>query len=670
MPNILASIETGKNSLITNQIGMDTTGHNIANVNTEDYSRQRVDIGTMYPDNIQPGQIGKGVLIQKIERIYNKFLEQTLRTERTALAEWKAVNDSQILVEAAFNEPSEFGMNNRTSEFFNSWQNLSEYPEDYGLRSLVVDSGVDLSNTYNQLKLDLNDLRIKTDAEVSSIVTRINEILDDVADLNKRILSVEVAGNQPNDLKDRRDRLTTELAEYIDITITEEVHGQKIEFGNYLLVQGYVTNKLGTQQNPLNKDFVDITFGGSVINFNNFVEGSKGKLGGLIDFRDNTVPSYEASLNEYAAYIAHNVNDEHYSGYSFNGTTTNLNFFNFSDSNYSDTQAHTARTGIIRIDAMNNIEAGSHHLVIGAVGTMTANANGNLTAATGSIALNQAGLYTGTTSGDYYVQVVGYAGAPVAGDLVGLQVQLMRSGTALSGVMTLGAGAGPTNVAFGTYDGITFDANITADAVNPFIATERSNGYDPDLTASLDGGAAINVVGSALYTFTGGANNGFTAGGTMDIVFGPSVTIGNDTITSYTVDSELGVLQQIQLDANNVAAASSANSAGDNSNLLDIIDLQFRTLIANDTQTFSQFYNEFMTNIGSDTKNAARWMDNQQVIVNQLFDQRESFSGVNLDEELTFLLKFQRGFESASRFVTTIDGMIDVIINRMGYVGR
>ncbi len=386
----------------------------------------------------------------------------------------------------------------------------------------------------------------------------------------------------------------------------------------------------------------------------------------MIQFRDNIVPGYIDKLTDYVTSIAHNVNDEHFSGYSYDGSVTNINFFSLTDTNNSDTQLHTARTGIIRIDAMNNMQAGSHHLVMSALGTMSANANGNISTG-GTIALNQAGLFTGTTGSDYYVSVV--APNTGAGDLGGMQVQLMRDTTAISAVFTLPAGAGPTNVAFGTYDGITFDADITATG-GFFTATERSNGYYPDLQASLDGGAAVNITPNGLYTLTGGTNNGFTAGGTMNVVYGGAVVLGNDTITTYTQDSVIGVESAIVTNANNIAAASNMNAAGDNTNALDIINLQFQDFMQGDTQTFAQYYNELITSIGSDTKLALRWKDNQTVLVDQLRQQRESISGVNIDEELTYMLKFQRGFESASRYVTTIDGMIDVIINRMGYVGR
>jgi flagellar hook-associated protein 1 FlgK len=671
MPNIFASLETGKNTLITNQIGMDTTGHNISNVHTEGYSRQRAHQTTMYPDFIQPGEIGRGVRIKRILRVYDQFLEATLRKERTGLAEWTEVYDSQTLVEIAINEPSEFGMANKTTEFFNTWQDLSEYPEDYGLRSLVRTSGLDFADSYNQLKTDFSILQEETDLKIVSAVARMNELMIDIAELNKRILSIEVSGLDPNDLKDKRDNLTTELAEHIDIDLVEEPNGLRITFGRYLLVEGNYTNLFDVQPNPDNNNLFDVTFGGAVINFNNIPENRKGKVGGLLKFRDVTLPGYMDKLTEYAVYMAHNVNHEHFSGYSFNGTTTGLNFFTVDDTNvppvYADMKTHTTSTGVIRVDDIIDIESGSHHLVLSALGTMSANLNGNITAGTGTVTLNQAGVFTGTTGSDYYVEIV--APNAAAGDLAGLQVQLMRDGTALSPIIPVAAGAGPNNVAFGTYDGITFNADFTAGAA-VFVAGERSDGYYPDINGSLDGGPALAVTPNALYTFTGGNFNDFTAGGTMDIIFGPSVILGSETITAYTEDSALGMGNYVLNDVNNIAAASNPNSAGDNSNTLDIVNLQFQSLMNNYTQTFSQFYNEYTATIGADTENALRWKSNQSIIVDQLVEQRESVSGVNLDEELTFMLKYQRGFESASRYVTTIDGMIDVIINRMGYVGR
>ena len=135
------------------------------------------------------------------------------------------------------------------------------------MRSLVKDSGLDFSETFTQVRADLDRIRSNANDKIEGKVLRANEILIDIAELNKRILSVEVGGNDPNDLKDRRDNLTTELAEFIDIDIVDEPRGLRITFGNYLLVEGNVSNFLGTQANPQDLNITDVTFGGAVINF-------------------------------------------------------------------------------------------------------------------------------------------------------------------------------------------------------------------------------------------------------------------------------------------------------------------------------------------------------------------------------------------------------------------
>ncbi len=673
MPNILASLEAGKSSIMTNQVGMDTTGHNMANVHTKGFSRQRVEIGTMWPDDIQPGQIGRGVLVQRVVRIYDQFLEQSLRKERTSKAEWSITHDYQRQVEIALAEPSEFGLNSRTSKFFNAWQDLSEYPEDYGLRSLVRDAGQDMNNTFNLLKSDISGMRQNVDDRIVNKVSRVNNIIDEIADLNKKILSIEVAGNDPNDLKDNRDKLITELAENFDIKVQNLSSGLKVTLGNMLLVEGGVTNLLATSANPLNDNMNDVTFGGSVINFDTIATGSKGEIGALLNFRDNVITGYDIKITDYMLGLAHNVNDEHFSGFSYDSALTNFNFFEMTDAANSDLEMHTSRSGLLRVQDLTNMQAGSHHLTVALdpAGGMTANTGGDISAAAGDggmVTLNSAGAYTGTTVSEFYVEVV--SGNAAAGDLNGMQVQLMKDGTAVSGVFTLAAGAGPQNIAFGVFDGVTFDANITAAGGEQFTTADRSHGIDTDATASLDGGPAQTLTTNANLIFTGGANNNFTAGGTMRLVFGGTITPGSDTITTYSLDSKLAIDTDIMSSVNNIAAANNATSAGDNTNTLDIANLQFQSLLANSTQSFSQFYNEFVTSVGSDTTEANRWETNQEVIVAQLEEERESYSGVNMDEELTNMIKFQRGFESASRFITTIDGMIDVIINRMGYVGR
>jgi flagellar hook-associated protein 1 len=226
MSGLFSTFNVAKRGMYVHQKAIDVTAHNIANANTEGYSRQRVRIETTRPAEMPsinnamgPGQLGTGSHITAIERIRDFFLDYQVRNETSTYGHYSAREKFLHEIESIFNEPSDTGISTLIGKFFDSWQQLSKQPHSSNARTIVAQQSSALANelnhTYNQMvKLKENVQSVTRNAvfEVGNLLTQINQ-------LNEQIIGVKVAGNMPNDLMDRRDLLLDELSSKFNITV-------------------------------------------------------------------------------------------------------------------------------------------------------------------------------------------------------------------------------------------------------------------------------------------------------------------------------------------------------------------------------------------------------------------------------------------------------------------
>lgn len=221
MSGLFATFNIGKRGLFAHQKAIDVTSHNIANANTEGYSRQRATLETTRPYGIQsaPGQVGTGVDVSCIKRIRDGFMDYQVRKEKSTLSQYEARDKYLSEIESIFNEPSENGLSNLLGKFFNSWDQLSKQPESSNARTVVAQQSAaladELNHTYNQL------MNVKTNAQdsIKQAIFDVNGMLDRVDKLNQQIMSIKVSGMEPNDLMDERDLLLDQLSEKFNIKV-------------------------------------------------------------------------------------------------------------------------------------------------------------------------------------------------------------------------------------------------------------------------------------------------------------------------------------------------------------------------------------------------------------------------------------------------------------------
>ena len=240
-----SGIEMGRQALNAFRLGMQTVGHNIANMGTEGYSRQRVNFATVQPMDIpNVGQLGQGMKADEIIRIRDEFLDFQYRNTQTSLGYWEKVNDLYTAIQNYVSEPNGSGIRTALNTFYSNLQALQQQPEDASARRSLVESAHALGDSLSLFITGMDTYNDSVNLQVQQYVADANTILYDIAALNKEIYHAESLNQNANDLRDQRDVLVDKLSKMMDITYSEpmEVNGQQGEFfltlNGRTLVQG------------------------------------------------------------------------------------------------------------------------------------------------------------------------------------------------------------------------------------------------------------------------------------------------------------------------------------------------------------------------------------------------------------------------------------------------
>ncbi|HIG0354969.1 TPA: flagellar hook-associated protein FlgK [Clostridium sporogenes] len=229
MSGLFGTLNIGKSGMFAQQGAINTTSHNIANANTEGYSRQRVELQTTRPyckpsmnSAAGPGQVGTGVQIVAINRVRDSFLDYQTRVELGVQGHFSSRHKFLSQIENILNEPTDVGISKLFGKFFDAWHDLSINPQNSNAKSVVMEQASALADELNHTFNELSKLKENTQREIQQTVFEVNSILNQLNQLNQEIVQVKVAGQQPNDLMDRRDLLLDKLSAKFGIEIDKE----------------------------------------------------------------------------------------------------------------------------------------------------------------------------------------------------------------------------------------------------------------------------------------------------------------------------------------------------------------------------------------------------------------------------------------------------------------
>ena len=623
MGSTFSGIELGKRSIMAQTDAITTAGHNIANANTEGYSRQRVQIkefDPLYrPDMTRaerPGQIGQGVDVQSITRVRDELLDKRIVAQTNQETYWQTRSDYYTMLEQIYNEPDDISVRFNMDKFWESWQELSVNPESKAARQAVVTRGQTLTESINQRWESLKGVSDLVDGDIEATVKQVNDLARQIAALNASIVESKGVGDSPNDLLDRRDLLVDKLSQLVNVTVDHRDPDEfEVHVDGLVLVQGGISREIGFQLRDDDSGYNKLIWKDT--GKDAFFSG--GKLGALVELRDVDIRNEIQQLNTMTMNFADLVNDVHRNAVGAN-KVTGLDFFV------------------------------QHPFVENVNGNFDRNGDGDLDT-------SYVFRFTGANELNKEEQV------------------------GIEGVMTLASTDGTVEIPYYHTDTVETVINRINDSnseVKAYLdrnnhlvlkATTSVNTENPDFVirhVEDSGYFLANYSGVLAGTGAAGAYDFNQADAVEALAAGTQFGVA----PVYNPSAYITINSAIQNDVQNVAAGFLSPSgdvfAGDGRAAVEIAAIRNTSVMVGSMRTFDDFFADSVTNVGLKGEQAETNHLSQAAIMDDLRNMRESISGVNIDEELAEIMKFQHGYNAAAKFITVWDSLIDTIINRLG----
>jgi flagellar hook-associated protein 1 FlgK len=338
------------------RLAMEVTGENVANVNTEGYSRQRVVLETAPGRTMEKYSLGSGVKLGGIQRSYDELLQKQIMDASSSHNQSLTQETALQQIEPLFNELTQDGLGKTIQDFFDSWSDLSLKPQGAAERQTVLARSQIMLDAFHQTNMSLENVKSSANNSIVAITGDISEKVKSIASLNDQIRIAELSsGASANELRDKRDLTIRQLSEKVGISYFEEQNGSlSVNLVNgQQLVSGSSYGTLYTYPNASGLNDIYITVIGNPPsapdsnvdrNITSLVDGTvgnQGELGGTLLVRDSIVPDMQGKLDELAYKIASQVNEFHKQGWGLSTTSTNLDFFQITPFNPSTLNGNT-----------------------------------------------------------------------------------------------------------------------------------------------------------------------------------------------------------------------------------------------------------------------------------------------------------------------------------------
>lgn len=629
MSSSFAAIELGKRSLMTHSQAIHTSGHNISNADTEGYSRQRVEVKTfdpLYRPDLSraetPGQIGQGSTVESINRVRDEMLDQRIVAQSNQESYWDTRSHYYTMIEQVYNEPDEVSVRTTMDKFWESWQELSLNPESTANRQAVVTRGQSLINSIRNRDAALTGIGNLLNSDIETNVKQLNDYANQIAKLNTEIVRSRAMGDNPNDLLDRRDAVVEKLSKIANITTDQRDPDEfMVHIEGKVLVQGNVARNFEVAPVLDNYGYSQVIWQDT----KELAVVKGGSLGALIELRDVDVRHEIQSLNTMTMNFADLVNDVHRNAVGANNVT-GLDFFiqrpfvENTVGNYdSNGDGIEDKSYIFRLTGTNNLNPQEQ---VGIEGVMT------LSGPTGNV-----------------------------------NVAYYPTDTVEDVINRINDSNGEVKAYLDRNSNLVLKATTAEDIYNPdFVIRHVEDsghflaGYSGILAAQGEQGAFDYNQPDAVNALVGvGTQAPKTAQFAVSPVENPSTYVQiNERITN---------------DVMNVATAFADHSEtalnGDGRAAVEIAAIRNTKVMIGHERTFDDYFADSVTHVGLMGEQAETNLLSQNAVMDDLRSLRDFISGVNIDEELADIMKFQHGYNAAAKFVTVIDSMLDTVINRL-----
>ncbi len=679
--------DTAVSGLLANQKALEVTGHNVANLGTAGFARQSAIMASAmtrgYGNN---WYVEMGVDIQQIRQIRHSFNDNIYRAESNNLGYWesriKAVND----LESILGEPIKKGFQTALNNFWDSFQELSKAPESLTVRALVKQRSDTLVNHLNQVGSQINKLQSDLNVEIKARINEVNDITEQIAQLNIKIMSAEAAGNLPNDYYDQRNTLVDRLSKLVKAETWETQEGSMdIVVGGYFLVsKGKQTKLVAVPNDDLSHFYtpkLQDSSGDITINVGQgIIKGlleARGEVNGAKGSYENGTPNTTADvtlavdvsassdpdyLDKVKAQAKALIDDLVKRGLDYNIRLVTYGGSNAGTKVYTgkDVDALKAEIDNITLDADTGNDFGK---VVDIVknNTYAEDVNKYLFVFTDE-SINGDSTPTPAPTADPII--LGYLTA-LKDKGITLSVTTDTVGeTGEKGWDYLTGNTGGKvydNTGAMTADelkelGVQASADINSD-VNTKMSTIPDNlNIISSVRKQLN--ALVNIMAREVnYLHQSGITLTGNAGGDFFQVMESTrpIELGNIKINDDLKD------------VNNIAA-SIINANGDNRIALAIANLRNANLMTGNNKILSldTYYQNIILDVGNKGYEAESMVQSYRQLVEQADGLRQSVMGVSLDEEMANMIKYKYAYNANSKVIDVVNQMMETILFRLG----
>lgn len=646
MANGMAGLFIGTTGLKTAQTALNTTAHNLSNINTSGYTRQQVTFSdTQYvrvntSDKVSSPDYGLGVAVSEVRRIRDQFIDQAYRNENSRLgfyeSQYKAIEE----IEDQFGEMQGVTYESYLINLYNSVNELAKNPTSTVARSSLIQNATAFIEKSENVYKGLKDYQTTLNTQVKNMVDSINKLGDKIYTLNKKISKIESTGiEDANDLRDERDAAIDELSKYIDITYYENdskevvISAEGIPFitmgelakMDTRVVEG--TNLVIPTWPGYERDVYDLSTEAS-----NVEDTDKGELKGLLIARGNMVVDYTV--------VPEAPSSSDYDMNTADGRAAYQEAYN----KYSKTQEYYNTN--IEPSAILSAMAGFDKLVNGIVEKIN-----NILCPEKSEVRNNP--YMAADGTEIQADIYTY-------NSVSQQVLFDRYGREVTGTDN---GDGTYSFSSGEKLYMSFGgAEVPVDSYTYSMLDMDKTGYGMD---------DDKTVGTELFSRKGTDRYIKTTDDS-----GKTIYIRNNlNETDYESLYKLGNLQINPEAAQNVGKIPLSTVQGKEDfdrakELVDAWDEKFASLNP-DTYAksdFMTFYNNFIGEYATLGKALGNYVSNQTTMVDGYDNQRLQSEGVSSDEELEKMIKYQQAYNAASRYVNVVNQMLEHLVTSLGNI--
>ncbi len=711
----------GQSALNAAQIGLQTTGHNIANVNTPGYSRQVIVQSTAGGQDIGSGFVGKGTEVTTIKRVYNEYLSNQVLSAQVSSNALSSYYTQIKQIDNMLADPTA-GVASAVQEFFNGVQDVASNPSSDASRQAMLSSANALSARFQSVGDRLDQLNQGVNDQITTSINLINGYAQQIASLNDAIEKAQGTSgeNKPaNDLLDQRDQIVSDLSKEINVSIVKQGNSYNVFIGNgQALTVGTEVFKLTPAAAVTDPSKIQVAYtsnGTTSILADASLPG--GKLGGLLDFRANSLAPTRNALGQIATGMAMTFNAQHELGQDKSGALGGAFFTAGSpvvNASSANTSTATVTANIVDASKLTTSDYRVQRINgTGGVGVdyvVTRLSDGQQTKFAGFPQTIDGIVFdnpTGTlANGDEYLV------QPTAAGATGFRVAIndtakiaaaapMRTavGTANTGNGKISAGSVSSTAFLPSGVSLTYDATagqITGMSPSTAPITVKSGAttttYAPGSTnipfaagdslsidgvpvtfpTAANGTFTFNSPTPTTLTFASGSFTGFPAyedvtivhaDGTKQVIAGASPAASvpykdGDTISfggvSFTISGAPANGDQFTISPN-------TGGVGDNRNALQLAALQTSNTLAGGN-TYQTAYSSMVAQVGNKAKELEVTSASADKLVEQSVEAQQSESGVNLDEEAANMMRYQQAYQAAAKVMQTAGQLFDLLL--------